>query len=313
MVLKFSSFRNQLSLTQQRSEKSRTIFTKHSKPDMSSGIWRFIACFFLGLATLAYCFSPDEIEIFQLQQEIKKAYGDEVDFYKFLKLPKLKDSSALEIKKNLKRLSKKYHPDKNKKYRKLYERLNLVSKILSDDSRRKTYDYYLKYGFPNYNFKKGGFYFTRVQPTTWFLILFVYVAAGLIHYVLLKLQNDGNKTRIGRFIRQVKAQDTTNGLGECNLIFKESEVDEGKKILVKMGDVYAVQPDGSEALITVEGIKNPSIRDSCLVKLPVWLWNFTIGRLFQANKSSADENEVKPEQGKRTKRAQSTEAKPKSS
>lgn len=85
-----------------------------------------------------------------------------MDFYKFVKIKKSKDSTSKEIIKNLRKLAKKYHPDKNKKYRKLYERLNLATNILSNDERKKMYDYYLKNGFPDYDFNKGDYFFSRM-------------------------------------------------------------------------------------------------------------------------------------------------------
>lgn len=233
------------------------------------------------LAGLVYCFTPAEVEIFQLQQELAEKYGDDIDFYKFLKLPKLKQSSAKEIVKNLRRLSKKYHPDKNRKYRKLYERLNKATDILSSHSGRKTYDYYLKNGFPDYNFSRGGFVFNRVQPQTWFILLFLYVIASGIHYVLLKIQHSSNKRRIEDFIRQCKEQDDSNGLGEKRLIFKQHEADEPKEIILRFGDVYVVEPEGNESLISADDIADPTVFDCLFFKLPISLWNKTLGRLFK--------------------------------
>lgn len=240
--------------------------------------WQAVLIAVFVLSSLAYCFTTEEIEIFQLQKEITKRYG--VDFYRFLELPRLKDSTPKEIAKNFRKLSKKYHPDKNKKYKKRFERLNLVSKILSDSSQRKTYDYYFKNGFPDYDFSKGGFFFKRTQPKVWFILAFLYIACGLIHLVLLKLQNNSNKTRIKRFLRDVRQQDDTNGLGEKHLVLKRSEEDIGKEIIVRFGDVFVVQSDGIEAQVSLNDIKDPGLQDCMLVLLPLWLWKKTLGRLI---------------------------------
>ncbi|SCU82962.1 LAFA_0D01002g1_1 [Lachancea sp. 'fantastica'] len=253
--------------------------------------WRLLFCFLIGLTSLASAFTTEEFEMFQLQNEIVKVYNNkELDFYQLLKLPKLRDSTSQEIRKNLRKLSKTYHPDKNKKYRKLYERLSLATKLLENDSHRKTYDYYLKNGFPNYDHSKGGFYFSKVQPKTWFIAVFLYVACGMIHLVILRLQNDGNKSRINRFLRDVRAQDNTNGLGERRLVFKQGADDEGKEIVVRLGDVYAVQPDGQEALISTKDIKSPGIRDCLLVTLPLWAWKKSFGRFLFSNDKPATKN-----------------------
>lgn len=229
---------------------------------------------------IAYAFTPNEVEIFQMQAELVKKYGDGMDFYKFLKLPKLRASTSKEIGKNLRNLSKKYHPDRNKKYKKLYESLNIVTKILSDDSRRKTYDYYLKNGFPDYNYSKGGFFFKRVQPKTWFIIFFIYVVTSIIHYCLLILQNNSNKKRIDSFIKQCKENDDTNGLGEKKLSFKQHADAEPKNILITFGDVYVVEESGKKSLISTDTIQGPSVFDTLFFKLPLSLWNFTLGRFF---------------------------------
>ncbi|CCD23651.1 Erj5p NDAI_0B06200 [Naumovozyma dairenensis CBS 421] len=241
-----------------------------------------IATFIIGICVPAvYCFTASEIEIFQLQKELEKKYGADIDFYKFLKLPKLAHSSSREITKNLRKLSKKYHPDKNKKYKKLYQRLNLATQFLANDELRKNYDYYLKNGFPDYDFSKGGFFFTRVQPKTWFIMSFIYLIAGFIHYVLLTLQSKSNKRRTEDFIKQCKAQDDTNSLGEKRLFFKQHEEDEGKELLVKFGDVYIVESDGSQTLISTDTIKDPTIFDSLLFRLPLWFWNKSLGRFVK--------------------------------
>lgn len=220
------------------------------------------------LCAVAWCFTPSEVEIFELHKELTDKYGGEIDFYKFLKLPKLKGSSSKEIAKNLRLLSKKYHPDKNSKYKKLYSRLNAATKILTNDSTRKTYDYYLKHGFPDYDFHKGGFFFRRVQPKAWFLLLFVYTAASVIHYVLLKIHAQGQRKRVEFFINQVKEQDDTRGLGEKKLAFKQHDADEPKTIVIRYGDVFVLEADGEESLISPDTIKEPGMFDCLFFKLP---------------------------------------------
>ncbi|SCU95473.1 LADA_0G15808g1_1 [Lachancea dasiensis] len=260
---------------------------------MFSSSWSLLICALLGFVSLAKAFTPEEVQIFQLQQELVKTYRNpDLDFYKMLKLPKLRDSSSAEIRKNLRKLAKTYHPDKNKKYRKLYERLSLATKILENDSQRKIYDYYLKNGFPNYDFKKGGFYFTRVQPKVWAIGIFIFLSCGLIHFIILRLQNDGNKNRIERFLREVKAQDDTLGLGEKRLLFRQNPDEEGREIIVRFGEVYAVQSDGKEALISTKDIVNPGISDSLLLTLPLWMWRKSVGCLFNFTTSVKNTNEL---------------------
>ncbi|KAL3238143.1 Erj5p [Nakaseomyces bracarensis] len=242
------------------------------------------------LVGLVYCFTKEEVEMFQLQKEIVDKYGGKVsdgssiDFYKFLRLPEGQKSTTKQITKNLRKLSRKYHPDKNPKYRKLYERLNVATKILANESLRKTYDYYLKNGFPDYDFNKGGFFFQRVKPATWFLVLFVFLAASFMHLVIMKLQYKSNVRRITSFIQQCKAQDDTDGLGEKRLFFKQHEEDPGKELVLRFGDVYVVEEDGSESLISADTITKPTIFDALIFRLPLSAWNRTFGKLLPERK-----------------------------
>ena len=236
-----------------------------------------LACCAL-LVSVAYAFKTSEIEIFQLQQELEKKYGSNIDFYKFLKLPDGKKSTSKQITKNLRKLARKYHPDKNRKYKKLYARLNLATNILADDSRREIYDYYLKNGFPDYDFNKGGFFFKRVQPKTWFILSFIFLVVSFMHFVVLKIQYNSSKRRIENFISMCKEQDPSKGMGETRLVFKQSEDDEGKNLLLKYGDVYVIEPDGTESLVTTETLQQPSVSDTILIRAPKWVWSVTLGR-----------------------------------
>lgn len=250
-------------------------------PSIGIGIWLLLIC------AIGYCFTNAEVEIFQLQQELVKKYGADIDFYKFLKLPKLQGSTAKEITKNLRNLSKKYHPDKNKKYKKLYGRLNIATQVLSNENTRKTYDYYLKYGFPDYDFSKGGFFFKRIQPKTWFILLFVYVSASLIHYVLLKTQAQSQRKRIQFFIDEVKRQDDTQGLGERKLAFQQHAEDEPKQIIIRYGDVFVTEPDGTESPISPDTVPEPGALDTLFFRLP-WVLIRSFFKPFISNKKQEE-------------------------
>lgn len=239
-------------------------------------LWLVAITFF---ATLVYCFSPQEIEVFHLQHDLVKKYGSEMNFYKFLKLKDGKQSNSKQIIKNLRRLSKKYHPDKNKKYRKLYERLNLATNILSNDERRKNYDYYLKNGFPDYDFSKGGYFFTRVQPKTYIILLFCYMAMSVIHYGMLRLQYTSNRRRIQDFIDQCKDMDDTDGLGEKRLSFQQHPEDDPKELLIMFGDVYLLEPNPNDEAnpiktkLSPDTVDMPTVMDCMFFRLPVWFFN----------------------------------------
>lgn len=252
--------------------------------------------------SLAWCFTHEEVEVFQLQHDLVKKYGADMNFYKFLKLKNGHDATSREIVKNLRKLSKKYHPDKNKKYRKLYERLNVATNILSNDERRKMYDYYLKNGFPDYNFSKGGYFFNRVQPKTYIILLFVYVAVSIIHYGVLRLQYTSNKRRIDEFIDQCKEMDDTDGLGEKRLSFQQHAEDEPKELLIKFGDVFLLEPNPRDettpiqTLLSSDTVPNPTIFDCMFFRLPLWFFS-----KFTKSNNATKEKETKSKTKSKTK------------
>ena len=215
-----------------------------------------------------------------------------MNFYKFLKLKKGKDSTSKEIIKNLRKLAKKYHPDKNKKYRKLYERLNLATNILSNDERKKMYDYYLKNGFPDYDFNKGGYFFNRVQPKTYVILLFVYLAVSVIHYGVLRLQYTSSRRRIEDFIEQCKEMDDTDGLGEKRLTFQQHPEDEPKELLIKFGDVYLLELNPRDGLnpirtlISPNTVEEPTVMDCFFFKFPRWI----LSKLSRKNHDQVKDN-----------------------
>ncbi|CAI4061137.1 Erj5p SKDI_06G1120 [Saccharomyces kudriavzevii IFO 1802] len=266
-----------------------------------NGYWK-PALAVLGLVSLVYAFTTIETEIFQLQNEISTKYGPEMDFYKFLKLDKLQKSSTKEITKNLRKLSKKYHPDKNPKYRKLYERLNLATQILSNSSNRKIYDYYLQNGFPNYDFHKGGFYFTRVKPKTWFILAFIWIIINIAQYIVSIIQYRSQRSRIENFISQCKQQDDSNGLGVKRLTFKQHEEDKGKDLVVKFSDVYVIEPDGNETLISPDTLDKPSIKSCLFWRIPTSIWNITLGRFFSTTAEEEITKDIKKNDGDQVKK-----------
>lgn len=266
-----------------------------------NGYWK-PALVVLGLVSLSYAFTTIETEIFQLQNEISTKYGPDMNFYKFLKLPKLQNSSTKEITKNLRKLSKKYHPDKNPKYRKLYERLNLATQILSNSSNRKIYDYYLQNGFPNYDFHKGGFYFSRMKPKTWFLLAFIWIVVNIGQYIISIIQYRSQRSRIENFISQCKQQDDTNGLGVKQLSFKQNEEDEGKDLVVRFSDVYVIEPDGSETLISPDTLSKPSLKNCWFWKIPASVWNATLGKFIGTTVEEEIIKDVKKNDGDQTKK-----------
>ncbi|AAS53617.1 AFR246Cp [Eremothecium gossypii ATCC 10895] len=230
---------------------------------------RFVWLIAAGLLAIVNGFTADEAEIFNLQKVLTDKYGKDMNLYRFLKLEKLEKSDGREITRQMRALAKKYHPDKNPKYKKLYERLHLAAQILTDGEKRKTYDYYLDYGFPEYRVDKRGFVFQRVQPKTWVVLAFVLVATSAIHWTVLKLQHRSRVRRVEGFLREVKEQDDTLGLGEKRLQLQLGDSDP-QEVVVRFGDVFVVQENNTETRICAEELRAPGLLDTLMFALPMW-------------------------------------------
>lgn len=215
------------------------------------------------LASIAYAYSKEEIEMFQFQMDLTKKYGKNMNIYKFLKLDKIdtnyKNINNKQIIKQVRKLSAKYHPDKNKKYLKLYQKINIAKDILLNHESRKNYDYYLNSnrGFPKYDYIKGGFYHSlndKLQLNGVLLLLFVLlVICPFFHMLYLKSTTFGKRLKMSQFIEAIIEQhDDTKGLGVKYLKFDtspeqdESQIDE---LCIKFGKVYSVEKDGKEVLM----------------------------------------------------------------
>lgn len=215
------------------------------------------------IASIAYAYTKEEIEMFQFQMELNKKYGKDMNIYKFLKLdnidPNYKNINNKQIIKQVRKLSAKYHPDKNKKYIKLYQRINIAKDILLNHESRKNYDYYLNSsrGFPKYDFIKGGFYHSlkdKLQLNGILLLLFVLmVICPFFHILYLKSTILGKRMKMNQFIDAIIEQhDDTNGLGVKYLKFDTSEKQDESQIdelCIKFGKVYSVEKDGKEILM----------------------------------------------------------------
>ena len=61
--------------------------------------------------------------------------------------------------------------------------------------------------------------------------------------------------------------------------------------------MYLVEEDGNESLISSDTITDPSVFDCMFFRIPVGIWNLTLGR-FLPNKVQPTKNRPQPEQNK---------------
>lgn len=244
--------------------------------------------------------SPEDQEIFRINHEVQSDLGGNVTFYSWLELPKGSKSSTEEIHKAYRKLSRKIHPDKlnrkrntikPKKLKKLkklaterYQRLSIVGEILRSN-KKKRYDYYLDKGFPKY--KNNNWLYEKFRPGLALVAFVLFITISLAQYLLSKLQNSKNKERINTTITELKKQAWNGTLippidGQDRTLRNEML---GRSFTVKIdGTIEMVddqKPDEIH-LISMNGIKDPTIFDTILVKFPVAVWNLSVGKVINS-------------------------------
>ncbi|CAK9436951.1 uncharacterized protein LODBEIA_P14520 [Lodderomyces beijingensis] len=247
----------------------------------------YVVLFLFGVC-LAW--DKDDYEIFKLNDQIQQVLGAETTFYSWLGLEQGPSSTRDEIKRAYRQLSRKLHPDKassaprkaQKQAEEVFAMLSLVGDILSDQSKKKRYDYFHAKGFPKW--KGTGYYYSKFRPGLVFTMVLLYVLVGVFHYFALRINRLQNFKRIANIRSDVKSQawggsQVPPADGSDRRLTNEMN---GKVFLVKnTGEVYI--EDGEELhLVDEHEINvNPVFKDTLFFKLPAKLYNATLGRYLK--------------------------------
>ncbi|KAK6459049.1 DnaJ domain-containing protein [Scheffersomyces xylosifermentans] len=252
----------------------------------SFAVFAFVALAFVSAAQ----WSPQDYEIFSLNDKIKKDLGQEYSFYSWLGLEQGPKATTKEITKAYRKLSRTLHPDKYKgssrKERKhaeeRFQRLSLVGNILRDVSLRKRYDYFLDKGFPE---RRGtGYYYSKFRPGFIATVFIVFIIIGTFHFVGLTINRRQDFKRIADMKNQVKSQAWGGSLiapndGSDRRLTNEAT---GKTFVVKNdGSVFVVDTDNNDELIEIDEHDinvEPGFKESLFFKIPVYIWNNTVGK-----------------------------------
>jgi len=238
------------------------------------------------MAVSIMAWSAEDQEILKVNYELQNDYPG-MTFYEFMKLEKGPKSSLKEINKQFKKLSVKFHPDKakGKKAKKIaqknFERLSLVMNILKNSSKDR-YDFFLKNGFPKY--KNNRFLYERFKPGLIFTFVFLFIIIGVAHYIILRISTSQDRKRIENLIDQIKTFANKQSSGGVLTEQRKVRIDGiDKSFLVRIDGVFMIDEDDENQLtrMTADDIKPPTIRDSLLVRFPVFLWNNSIGKISE--------------------------------
>ncbi|KAJ1557759.1 hypothetical protein HK096_005518 [Nowakowskiella sp. JEL0078] len=205
----------------------------------------------------------DEIDfqIFDLNDALISIVGADATFYSIL--DSQPSFSISEINKSYRKVSRRYHPDKNQgdeKAEKIYQLLTSIMGIFKDQNARDKYDFHLKNGFPKW--KGSGYYYARYKPGLFTVSVVILVFISFVQYA------------------------SVWGIYYRDLLVIRSEESIEKKKVAKKSKKFA-----TEVKRTIEDLQKPRITDVWLISLPLLLIKTITG-----NKASSESQQEKKDE-----------------
>ncbi|ABN68450.1 predicted protein, partial [Scheffersomyces stipitis CBS 6054] len=241
-----------------------------------------IATFLLFSLVVASNWTPEDYEIFSLNDKIKKDLGSDITFYSWLGLENGPKATLKEISKAYRKKSRALHPDKYGSASQRFQRLSLVGNILRDQSLKKRYDYFLDKGFPKW--RGTGYLYSKFRPGFLLTIAIVFVLVGGFHFVALRISRNQDFKRISEMKEQMKVQAWGGSQipptdGSDRKVINEAN---GRAFRVKNdGRVYLIDIDSNEDVMEIDEHsinRYPGFKDSLFFKVPAYLWNKSVAR-----------------------------------
>lgn len=271
----------------------------------------YIISIFISVTTvLAVNWSPEDYEIFKLNDKLVADIGEGTTFYSWLKLPNGPKSTIDDINKAYRKISRKLHPDKfhsasksaKKQAEERFQRLSAIGNILKDPSLKNRYDYFLKNGFPK--LRGTAYLYSRFRPGMIMTLCFLFGVIGLFHFIALKISRGQDYKRIVSLKEEIVKNAWNGSLppsdGSDRVVRHPVT---GKEFLVNVaGEVSLVERDDNGASILHLLDENDidtqiGFTDTLFYRFPVWLYNKSLGKVFGDIKPVVKASKIKtPEQ-----------------
>ncbi|KAG8900649.1 hypothetical protein FRB99_005828 [Tulasnella sp. 403] len=158
----------------------------------------------LCILSVAFAWTKEDHEIFDLVSAIEAAEGKGTTFYSWLGISHKANNA--EIGKAYKKRSMQLHPDKNpgvKGIQERFARLGVVATILRDAEGRKRYDFFYKNGVPRW--RGTGYYYSRYRPGLISVLAFLTILTSFFQYVAQRIQYKQDVARIEMFVSKARA------------------------------------------------------------------------------------------------------------
>lgn len=240
------------------------------------------------LITVAYAWTKEDHEIFDLVSALEASEGRGTTFYSWLGVSST--ASTNEISKAYRKKSVQLHPDKNPGVKDAHERfarLGVIAKMLRDSEGRERYDFFYKNGVPKW--RGTGYYYSRFRPGLGTVLTFLILLTSALHYVIQSLNFKRDVLRIEEIRTQARAMawgskmiPTSEGkrkvklnLGGGPRLDDDGNVVSGRLVdmVVEGNDVYHPQPDGSLTLIDSSNAEPPALKRTWFLALIIMLFD----------------------------------------
>jgi len=231
-------------------------------------IWAVFAM----LVAMAYAWTKEDHEIFDLVSGVEASEGKGTNFYSWLDVSST--ASSAEIGKAYRRKSMVLHPDKNpgvKGISERFARLGVVAQILRNSESRERYDFFYKNGVPTW--RGTGYYYSRFRPGLGSVFVFLVILTSGLQYMVQKMNYNSDMKRIQDFVK--RAQEKAWGPSLVPLEGRrkvrvpvgksrydsEGELVQGKmlEMVVDPGAVYILDADGELLPLDATATTKPTI------------------------------------------------------
>ncbi|KAI8877746.1 DnaJ-domain-containing protein [Backusella circina FSU 941] len=270
----------------------------------NKNIWSLLLIILVILSTAVpkvKAWTEADFEIFDLVDALEKAEGKETTFYSWLNIAP--SATQPEITKAYRKLSLKYHPDKNKgdpKAKERFARLGVIVNLLRNPTSRERYNFFYKNGVPRW--RGTGYYYTRFRPGLGTVVFVLALIGAGMQYIAGQINYRQEKTKILQFVSDARTQMIQDAPKGKAPTLGRSYIQVGQRAMrceVKGDNYIVVYPDertGEPVHLNTEWVSKPTVSSLYIVKWPKkWIYKI-MGKAEPVAEEEEEEEEIVQEE-----------------